>query len=46
VTVAKHSSGISPLLFVAGALFVVLVGAAVMMRRRGRAARPVNYQAV
>jgi hypothetical protein len=28
-----------------GALALVLVGAAIVLRRRGRGGRPVNYQA-
>ncbi len=46
VTVKKHGSGPALLLILAGALFVVLVGAAVFMRRRSRVGRPVNYRAV
>lgn len=45
VTVPAHHSGVSPLLFLAGALFVVLVAAAVVMRRRARGPGPVNYRA-
>ena len=44
VTVVKHgSSSVLPFLLV-GALFVVLVGAAVLMRRRRRGSGPVNYR--
>ena len=46
VTISKHGSGINLLLVVAGALFVVLVAGAVVMRRRSRTSRPVNYRAV
>ncbi|HEV7524049.1 MAG TPA: DUF916 domain-containing protein [Acidimicrobiia bacterium] len=46
VTVRGHSSGIALLLIVAGALFVVLAGAAVVMRRRSRGSGPVNYRSV
>jgi hypothetical protein len=46
VTVRPHASGGSPLLILAGALFVILVGAAVVMRRRSRVPGPVNYRAV
>ncbi len=35
----------NPLLILAGALFVVLVAAAVVVRRRSRASGPVNYRA-
>jgi len=44
VTVRKHTSAnVLPFLLV-GALFVVLVGAAIVMRRRRRAPGPVNYR--
>ena len=46
VTLSKHDGGISLLLVLAGALFVVLVAAAIVMRRRSRAPRPVNYRSV
>jgi len=46
VTVRGHGSGISPLLILLGALFVVLVAAAIVMRRRTRQPGPVNYRSV
>lgn len=46
VTVRGHTSGSVLPFLIAGALFVVLVGAAIVIRRRSRAGRPVNYQAV
>jgi hypothetical protein len=45
VTVRAHGSGGSPLLLIAGALFVILLGAAIVMRRRSRGPGPVNYRA-
>jgi Bacterial protein of unknown function (DUF916) len=45
VTVRPHGSGVSPLVILAGALFVILVGAAIAMRRRSRGPDPVNYRA-
>jgi hypothetical protein len=46
VTVRPHKSGSLPILLIAGGLFVILVGAAITLRRRSRAGRPVNYRAV
>jgi hypothetical protein len=46
VTISKHGSGTSLVLVVVGALFVVLVAAALVLRRRSRTPRPVNYRAV
>ena len=45
VTVGSHASGVSPLLIVAVALFVMLLAAAIVVRRRSRGPRPVNYRA-
>jgi hypothetical protein len=46
VTIRNHGSGVSVFLILAVALFVILAGAAVVMRRRSRAVSPVNYRAV
>jgi len=45
VTVGAHGSGVSPLLILAVALFVMFLAAAIVMRRRSRGPRPVNYRA-
>jgi uncharacterized membrane protein YoaK (UPF0700 family) len=46
VTITAHKSGLGWLLILAIALFVVLAGAAVVIRRRSRELSPVNYRAV
>ncbi len=46
VTVRSGSSSAALLLVLLGALFVALVGAAIVVRRRGRRPGPVNYRAV
>jgi hypothetical protein len=46
VTIHGHGTSSGPILLVAGALFVLLVGAAIVLRRRSRTGRPVNFHAV
>jgi len=46
VTVHQHASRSWLVLVLVGALALVLVGAAIVLRRRGRGGRPVNYQAL
>ncbi len=46
VTVRGHGPGSSPILPIAGGLFVLFVAAAIVLRRRSRAGRSVNYGTV
>jgi hypothetical protein len=45
VTIHQHASRSGLLLGLVGAVALVLVAAAIVLRRRGRGGRPVNYQA-
>jgi hypothetical protein len=46
VTIHQHASRSWLVLALVGALALLLVGAAIVLRRRGRGGRPVNYQAL